>query len=302
MNRFIPLIFLLFPNLVRADAKAEAQTLFEQGRKDMEAHNYERACKELAASLEKKPDAGTRGALAECYSGQGKITSAWRLWKRLVDSAPTLDLKADALKNAAALEPRLPRFVLKIGGTVAGLSVTLNGDPVADLTLSVPLPIDPGPIIAVARAPGRQDWTQTYQAIEGKTTTIEIPELSAAPVRVEGSKPTKRWAYLTGGVGLAAVATGLGFGLNARSKYNEAHSNGRCDAATICDDAGFALVNRAHTSATVSTILVSVGVAGVAVGTYLYLRSPKHRMEATSMHVVPMIGDRAVGAMVMGGL
>src|SRR5205823_12288581 len=93
------------------------------------AGNTEAACKELAASLAKHEDSGTKGALAVCDTKLGKIATAWQYWKDLADTAPNEGLKADAAKNAAALEPRLPKYTVK-APPIAGLVVTVNGSPV----------------------------------------------------------------------------------------------------------------------------------------------------------------------------
>jgi hypothetical protein len=168
---------LAFAASAHADPRVEATALFEQGVADLHAGRTEQACKELAASLAREDDSGTKGALATCDTQLGRVASAWQLWKDLADTAPTADLRADAKANAKQLEPRLPRYVVQLQGAApAGLAVTLNGAP-ADPTLGVALPIDPGAVIAAATAPGRQPWTATYQAVEGQQLTISVPVL-----------------------------------------------------------------------------------------------------------------------------
>src|SRR5262249_12349522 len=174
MNR-LPLLVLLAATTAHADAVGEAQALFDQGIADLRAGNTEQACKELSASLAKHQDSGTKGALAVCDGKLGKIASAWQLWKDLVDTAPSPELKADAARNAAALEPRLPKYVVQ-APKVPGLVVTVN-DSSVDLSVSVPLPVDPGTVNITAKAPGYKDYAGTAQAAESQTVTIVVPEL-----------------------------------------------------------------------------------------------------------------------------
>jgi hypothetical protein len=159
-----------------ADSHTEAVALFDQGMKDMKAGDYAKACKELAASLEKVQDSGTKGSLAICYGHLGKTASAWLLWRALADTSTAKDLRDDAAKRAAALEAKVPKFIVKLKATIPGLVVEINGDKV-DPTLGVAVPIDPGQLLVEAIAPGYTKWSAELQATEGQTTTIEVPAL-----------------------------------------------------------------------------------------------------------------------------
>lgn len=228
-----------------ADAPADAVALFDQGIRDMEAGNFEAACPKLAASLARYDDSGTKGALAECYTKIGKLASAWNLWRNLADTAPAEDLKADAAANAKQLEPRVPRYVIKVAASPpSDLTVTVGDKPVANPTLSVALPIDPGPFTVRATAEGREDWTQTYQAVEAQTTTVEIPALTAkaapptpppavvAPppvsAQVDTSSPgmftsRRKLALGVAGAGTASLVVGFILGSKAYDKRDRAH-------------------------------------------------------------------------------
>jgi hypothetical protein len=179
---------IMASNNAGADAPADATALFDQGIKDMRAGKTEVACKELSASLARYPDSGTKGALAECYTKLGKVASAWTLWHELADTVDDPDLKADAAKNADLLAPRLPHFAIKfVAPPPSGLTISVGGNSVADPTLDVPLPIDPGPFSVRTAAAGYEDWTGTFVAAEGQTTTIEVPILKKAASPTAGA-------------------------------------------------------------------------------------------------------------------
>jgi hypothetical protein len=325
------------PLAARADAPAEAIALFEQGIKDMQGGNLEAGCKELAASLARFSDSGTKGALATCYTRQGKVTSAWNLWKDLADTAPQADDKADAARNASQLEPRLPHFVIKLAGSApAGLVVTVNGNP-ADPSLGVPLPVDPGPVTATAHAPDHKDWSQTFQASEGKTVTIDVPalpELPKAPpsltpptgptgpttgpmtglpngpiVLREDNSGSRHSRHVIGAsfaiIGLVATGGGAIFGSKAGSQWDSAKSacNGN---VPNCPSVGLPIaqrdVNDARTSALISTIGFGVGGAAILTGAILYLSAPSDvEHSTTGMRVTATVAPGSYGFALSGG-
>ena len=325
---------VLAPLAARADAPAEATALFEQGIKDMQGGNLEAGCKELAASLARFSDSGTKGALATCYTRQGKVTSAWNLWKDLADTAPQADDKADAARNASQLEPRLPHFVIKLAGAApAGLVVTVNGNP-ADPSLGVPLPVDPGPVSATAHAPDHKDWSQTFQASEGKVVTIEVPalpELPKAPpsltpptgpspgpmtglpngpiVLREDNSGSRHSRHVIGAsfgiIGLLAVGGGAFFGSRASSQWSGAKS--LCNGDVVnCPQGSIPMaqtqVNDAKSSALISTIGFGVGGAAILTGAILYLSAPSDvEHSTTGMRVTATMAPGSYGFALSGG-
>lgn len=166
------------PALAHADheKEAEAEALFDQGMQDLAAKNLDRACPELAASLARRPDIATAGALAESATQAGNVATAWRLWTDLAASAPTAALQAEAAGNAKKLEARRPRVTVTRPAAPPEVTVTLGGVRLDPQT--VPL-VDPGAVEVVASAPGYPPWRQTVQAVEAQPLVIVIPALVA---------------------------------------------------------------------------------------------------------------------------
>jgi len=332
----VTLAAVLAPATAYADAAAEA--LFEQGIKDMQAGNLEAGCKELAASLAHADDSGTKGALATCYTRQGKVASAWNMWKDLGDTASKPEDRADAAVEAAKLEPRLPRFIVKLQGTVpAGIVVTVNGT-VADPTLAVPLPIDPGPVSASARAPDHKDWSQMFNAVEGKIVAIDVPvlvELPKAPPPVipppttgvttqpvgpmlpsgplvlrEDNSGSRHSRHVIGAsfaiIGVAAAGVGAIFGSKASSQWTSA-KNACNDGGSVqnCAPAGLSTaeadISDARTSALVSTISFGVGGAAFVTGAIIFLSAPSDVERTTALRVTPAVGPTSYGFVLSGG-
>ena len=332
MNWRLSLLAALAPSLAFADAKVDGIALFDQGMKDFANGNIDAACRELAASLALYPDSGTKGALAECQTAQGKLASAWRIWRALEVNAPSEDLRSDAASKAAALEPRLARYVIApLRSPPPDLVVVVDGTPI-DPTLSVPLPVDPPSVVVTVRAPNYEPWTGTFQVSEGKTTTIEIPPLREVPpaqrakrdqhpedrttaaVRdmmllreLEDTRHARRVLGLSIALGgVVAVGVGAYFGLTARASWNDAVAS--CGGSlNACPSASFQAAqdqtSTARVDATTSTILFAAGGAALAFGGYVWFTAPTlQRSESRHLTVTPAFDVHSAGFVVSGHL
>jgi hypothetical protein len=312
-----------------ADPQAEAVALFDQGIKDLKAGRLEKACSELQASLQLVKDSGTKGALARCQGRAGRIASAWLLWRELSDTAPSPELRADAAAQATKLERRLPRYAIKLAGPTPGLTVEVNGRAVA-LDVPVAVPIDPGTVsvTAVARDGERattRSWSHDYTAVEGETLAIEIPVLEPLPVRPAETEPAaprtdepspelgplpelverrhRRHliAITAGSVAFGGATLGAIFGIQARSRYDNAKllCGGDIDHCVRDElDTARARVNTARQSALYADI--SFGVAGAAtiVAVYAWLSAPS--VEDRPVTVAPSVGNGSAGLLLRG--
>lgn len=212
-------------------------------------------------------------------------------------------------ERARALEPRLSRLLVRFAGErPRGLKVSRDGRDVTVL-LGIPAPVDSGTYEIEARSDATKTWTQRIEvAGEGETVTIEIPTLEPIemieerepgrdevgsarrpvdpasgptpgdtildqPDRGPGD-PMRRRRYIALGIGaggVAAAATGLFFGVRARSKYDD--SLALCDDENRCTPEGLGLRDSAFTNANISNVIVGVGVAAIAGGTVLWFLS-----------------------------
>ena len=300
----------------RADSRAEAVVLFDQGLKDMKAGRLDKACPELQASLDLVKDSGTKGTLARCHSAAGRVASAWLLWRELSDTAPRAALRTDAAAQATRLEPRLPKYTIKRASR--GVAVQINGRDVAG-NLAIAVPIDPGKVSvsAVGREADRvvtESWTHDYTAVEGQILAIEIPALAPLrPVAVEPPKPPPSSeladprhrrhvvAVVIGAAALGAAGGGTWFGLEARSSNNDAKKLCGGNVKQCLPDrvaASRQKVNDARNAGTLST--VAFGVAGAAAITAVIVWATAPSLERTGVVLAPTTGDGSVG-LVLGG-
>ncbi|HEX3757645.1 MAG TPA: hypothetical protein VHW23_03025 [Kofleriaceae bacterium] len=262
--------------------------------------------------------------LADCYERVGKTASAWvafgeaaALARRLADQR-----EAFALRRQDALVPRLSRLrILLPGAAVDGLTVTRDGVHVQPGAYGVGVPVDPGLHAVDVTAPGRNPWsTRVVVAGEGELATIEVPELEqtrAPPVAVPVAAPRAMvtrsptpdalavgpgrrritpavWASL--GVAAGGFATGIAFGVAARSLWQQAGPD--CEPSNVCSGTAYAAAQRSRRDANLSTASFAVGVAALAAGAILFARAP--RDPAPAIRVVPDLGPRAAGATLVG--
>jgi hypothetical protein len=313
-----------------ADNTALAEQLFNEGRDLGKANKWDQACPKFEQSLRYDPALGTRLNLATCYEKVGKLASAWGQYRQAADlAAKTGDKRRDyAVKQASALEPRIPRLTIIAPKTAPpGLVVQRDGTAIDAGLLGTGLFVDPGAHEVTASAPGFAPFKGSITVAEGKSETLTIGELVPQPgepakpeppatpgksaVRApEPAEPVdapapKTRLYLALGVaggGVVLASVGFVFGAKAGSTYDKAKE--LCGDDLACDSnddftRGKKLISDARSQATISTIAVIAGGVAIAGGAVLYFTAPKHRRVETA-RVVPVVTGHDAGVAVVG--
>jgi hypothetical protein len=312
--------------IAHADDAAAAEAMFQRGKAHMDAGRVAEACADFSVSESLDSSVGTLLNLGECNEKLGKTASAWASFNKASVKAERegqIRRKEYSDGRAAQVEAKMTRLELRVSGErPQGLKVTRNGE---DMTLLVgaAVPVDPSNYAFEATAPGYEGWTKTLAVTgEGKTVVVEVPALEASPVTstvepiapksggtsdltqsasTTDGKPDGRRrviALSVGGVGAAAVATGLVFGVIARS--NNRKSWAHCDG-NLCDQAGVDLVADAKRAANISTVLVAVGGAALVTGGVLWLTAPSAASGDASLSAAPLLGADQFGLALSGG-
>jgi tetratricopeptide (TPR) repeat protein len=305
------------------DNRALAEQLFNEARDLVKAERWREACPKFEASLRYDPVLGTRLNLATCYEHIGKLASAWGLYRESVELARKAgDTKRAeyAQKQAAALEPRLPKLAISAPPSPPpGLVVKRDETAIAGTELGMALFVDPGPHTVTATAPGFEPVTLNITVAEGKNEVITIPALVAKPeapkveppkvdpeepVEVTAPPKTRLYAAIGAGAGgLVAVGVGLVFGARAKGQLGDAEE--LCGKELKCSVDNFArgktLVDSAHTSANISTVLVIAGGAAIAAGVVLFLTAPRASAEErATARLVPVPHEGGAALTVVG--
>lgn len=318
------------PALARNPDAAAAEALFEEARRLLASGDVKAACPKFAESYRLDPALGALLNLAACHEKEGRVATAWSEYHDAeAQLARAHDEKraAYAKKQAAALEPRLPRLAVAVTETPRGLAVTRNGEPMGEASFGLLLPVDPGPQDLAATAPGRERWTKHLALEEGARVRVVVPELplakedpaaaaarpspalAPAPAPLPSPAPAplpepprggqRTAAFALGGVGLASLAAGGIFaGLTAGRK---AAADEHCPDK-LCDAPGLGEVATARTYAWVANVTLGAGGALVLVGGILALTAKPagDPPSAGALHVVPVVGSRS-GGLVVGG-
>jgi hypothetical protein len=295
-----------------ASSEAAAQALFDQARDLMQAGKFAEACAKFAESDKLSPGAGTLLNLGGCYEKNGQTASAWATYADAASEADKANRKDWATKAKArmtALQPYLSKLsiVVPASSQVDGLEVKRDGVVVGASSYGVPIPVDPGPHVIDASAPGRKKWSNVVQVgakkdqIAVTLPLLEVDTTAAPPTPIVAATPaapppaqnqptepvdksrgkTQRIVGIAvAGVGVVGVAVGSIFGLVAIGKKGD--TNGNCNSdLSRCNTAGENAMSSARSSATISTVGFIAGGALLVGGIVLYVTAPKPGEEKT---------------------
>ncbi|MBN9161102.1 MAG: hypothetical protein J0I07_09075 [Myxococcales bacterium] len=275
---------------------AAAESLFQEGRKLVEAKRYADACPKFAASQKLAPAIGTLLNLADCYEKNNQLASAWARFHEAIALAQRLgrtNREQTARDRAEKLEPRLIR--LSILSHSSATEVTLDGNPIDPAVLGTPIPVDVGKHTIEASAKGKKPFSTTIEVSEkAKNPSVDIPALEDEPKALEEPKNqnTRRepladehggWSaqktigVVAAGVGLVGLGVGGYFGLKTSNTWKEAQTH--CDGL-VCEQEGVDLASQAKSSGNISTIGVIAGGALLVGGAVLFFTAPSERSES----------------------
>lgn len=313
---------------------ALAESLFQEGKRLMDAGKLEEACPKLAESHKLDPAGGTVLAAAMCFEKAGRVASAWAAFTDALAIA-NRDKRADRAKFATeqlgALELRLPRVTVDVPLAVRALpnlNLAIDGRALPSAAWDGRTPVDPGAHVLTARADGYDVAETRFSVAQGELKKVTAPTPpraaavpSAPPVAGSASAivapaappppetpaprsthPTLVPGLVVGGVGLVALAVGAGFGASALSKTKDA--NDRCPRSRCADQSAVSLNDTAGSHATLATVFVPVGAVATALGVFLVARTAPGTTARGSgprvLQVAPTIG-REVVSLQLGG-
>lgn len=214
--------------------KDTARALLLDGRAKLAAHDYEAALRSLKAAhaIMHVPTTGLDYATG--LAANGNLVEAHVLALEVSHMPPQQREPAafaDARVAAAALAGRLAERIPAVVITVKGLppraesSVTLDGAPVPAATIGLPRKVDPGAHVITATAPGFTAAERRVEVAEIATVAVELTLAAVASAPGPAAPPSSKghvpaWAWISGGIGLAALGTSVGFAIDYASVRN----------------------------------------------------------------------------------
>lgn len=306
---------------------SRADALFTEGKQLMEQGKFVEACDKLAESDALDPAIGTLGLLATCHEQQGRIATAWREYTQ---TAARADAVADergtfARERAKALEPELPKVLVRLAVADPNVAVFRNGVRLTSDELGTAMPMDPGTYEIVARWPDKPEFRATVTVVAHKLVEVEVPNpnvLQAKPQEEpkprEVIKPivvnpavlkstpisgARVGAIVAGGVGLVGFGMATAFGISAASKNSASISiHTSCTTQAACEE-GKDLRQQAISSATIANVGLGIGVIGAASAIVLALlpnQSATSVSDTQHAQLMPWAGPNGAGALFVG--
>lgn len=240
------------------------------GRSDIDSMlGFEKQKQMLGCSEEASCVAEVGGALGVEYvivGSLGRIGALYRMDMKLVETSKGR-VRA---RTGESLEGREELLVSAVQRAIHRLL-----DPIVQPGLAgAPLP--PPPTALVAPRP---------------PAPAPVPAPVSEPPKASGSSGKKKWGYVIGAAGLAAVAGGGVAGLAAKSAYDDEKA-----AAAVGDIPKFeSLRDQAKSRALIADALYGVGAVGLGVGAWLVFTSPSApSAPPVSVGLVPTSSGAAV--------
>lgn len=273
------------------DPLARADAAFNEGQRLHAAGDDAAACPKFEESRRIAPAVGVSLHLADCYARTGRSASAWREFRdaekmaRDKGDAKRADLAA---QRAAALAPNLSRLTVEVPSAAAGSGeqLTLDGAPLTPEAWNTPTPVDPGDHTVVVTAPGQPSRTLTAH-VDGGGSSVTLPTgvstVPAAPAFIP--------------IGDVAAPNGP-----EAAAPPEAHAPQGALAPTA--ERAPRRSSSGSTARWIGVGLMTAGVVGVGVGTYLatYKTRDMDNGQLCEPHLLPHAIPEAAVAFSVGGL
>jgi hypothetical protein len=172
---------------------AAAEALFNRGMARMEAGDFENGCPAIGESYRLDPRPGTLFTLAECEAKRGHIATAYVRYGDYLSLLETLppDKKARqqqqgrdkaARAERAALGPQVPELTVVVGpGLPRGAVVKRDDVVLAEPSLGVGLPLDPGDHVVTLEVPGKPPVARKVHVAPGDKTRVVLDEEASPP-------------------------------------------------------------------------------------------------------------------------
>jgi hypothetical protein len=162
-----------------AAARAAAERAFQEARGLMASGNFAAACPKLEASLALYPALGVRLNLALCYERIQRPASAWEQYREVAERDGQTRRAEVARQAAEALEPHLPRLVVRVSmeAPIPDFVVTRDGEPMESGAFGSAIYVDPGEHEIHATAPGYRPFDVRVRVGMDEQVVVVVPPL-----------------------------------------------------------------------------------------------------------------------------
>ncbi len=297
-----------------AELHAEGKALLEKGRVD-------EACGKMGESVVLTREVAALEDLARCHELQGRTATAWTEYVEvsvLAEKVGDAERAQRARESAGRLAPKVSRLRIDVAEVVPGLVVERDGRPLPAEDVGALVPVDPGPHVITAHAPGLEPFRAEVKVLPGgDARLVLIPKLgpkgSAPPAPKpppeptpppdedgrRGTSPMGIAGFVSSGAGVVGVIMGTIFGIQTLVEVSEAEDDERLCPKQRCTKLGRLAIDEAETKGIVSTVAFSIGGAALAAGIVLLVVDGLGEGEpekARTVGVAPWVGPDGAGA------
>ena len=300
-------------------ATDRARSLHVEGAKLYDEGKYEQAYVAFVAAWALKKHPQIAGNLADCEMKLGKYRDAAEHY-RFITGNVSGDVKPEDQRRAEGRLKEVQQKIatVEIAVSVAGAELSLDGALLGKSPLAESLFLDPGRHTIAARLDGYAPMTQPIDAAAGSTQAVRLEMKSSGlpppPPSPQSSARKLAPGLVIAGVGVAALATGIGFLVDAGAKGSSADTINRailtakhsCVAGAPNYDAQCeTLLSSATTATTHNHVGVGflAGAGAAAVGAALYFLWPTSQPAAPSaqgLRVIPSASHTGAGLILSG--
>jgi hypothetical protein len=292
-----------------ADSHAIAEEQFRQGREAMSRRDYKQALRFFRTSQGAEPGRGKLLNIALCEEHLGLSGSAWKHFQEVQAQLPTGDERAPIVKqHLDAVRPQVPYLKIQLAPSApAGTTVTVDGEPLAPASLGTDIPVDPGPHVVAATAPGATEKRYDVKVVAAEHWALDVAPQAAAAVDVVVPPPTppaqvepapRGLGWTLGlaavGVGGAALVVGIGTGAAAAAKHSSTAK--LCNTPSTCPAGQQSDINAYYALGNASTAMFVIGGALAATGVVLMVTSRRGEKPAADAWIAPLVGPGVLGA------
>ncbi|MGO9834872.1 MAG: hypothetical protein ACLP1X_11695 [Polyangiaceae bacterium] len=218
-------------------------------------------------------------------------------------------VRDDCAQRLDEVDKAMPTIVFEVkdasGNDVSAVTVTMDGQPLAQKLNGVAVAVDPGEHRFVFEAAGSPSTERTLLLHEGEkgrrerivlgaaqpTATLATQPEGKPATQPRGGRTPPVLAIVVGGVGVAGLVVGAVTAVAATSKHGTLQ--GECNGS-VCPPSAQGDLSSFHTLRTVSAIGYVVGAAGILGGAGLWFFAPS-RPNDTSARV--WVGPASAGVM-----
>jgi len=285
-----------------------ARAQFQRGIELEQASNWSEAIQQFreVGALRMTPQ--VRFHIAYCEEGLGRLVTALGGYELALAQADQVgqDFKSEVQTAVTSLRARIPKLFIERGPNAEAAQVQLDGVDLGASSVGQEVPLDPGPHVVTANAPGYQQFSATAELKEQEVSRITL-ELVPVPVEAQPKSeqqprvlpgppagPDRTIPYVVGGVGVGAlVGASVLFALRQATK-SELEKD--CPDPSHCGDSNYDTYRRLKTYNVATPLVAFVGVGCVgAAAALIFLEKKRVPKEEAGLALTPAVPGALAG-------